>query len=111
MAVLFWRKAAKHKVSLFKLCGRLDATHPVISRHLITLQNPTARLVAVALAQIRQHRQKRHTKRAGEAGVSSRAGGWRRGVLLAPERACSVRNLLRVGVFLVAASGAYAASE
>lgn len=48
---------------------------PVISRHLIDLKKPTARLVAVAFAEVRQHRRKQHTKRAGEAGVSARAAG------------------------------------
>lgn len=47
----------------------------VIFRHLIDLNNTTARPMTVGFAEIRQHRQKQHTKRAGEAGVSARAAG------------------------------------
>ncbi|MBS7348673.1 MAG: hypothetical protein KIG95_00625 [Comamonas sp.] len=75
----FWPKAAKYCALLSLRCERLDAFHrasyPVISRHLIALNKPTAKPVAVGFAEIRQHRQKRHTKRAGEVGLSARAVG------------------------------------
>lgn len=53
----------------------IHSTYPVISRHSIARNKPTARLVAVGFAEIRQHRQKRHMKRAGEVGLSARAVG------------------------------------
>lgn len=47
----------------------------VITRHLMARTKLAATPMAVAFAEIRQHRQKQHTKRAGEAGVSARAEG------------------------------------
>lgn len=64
---------------LFQCCERLNvfhrSTYRVISRHLIAPQKAAARPVTIAFAEIRQHRQKRHTKRAGEAGSLARAVG------------------------------------
>ena len=48
----------------------------VIPRHFWSAPNQITSVVALVFAKNRQHRQKRHTKRAGEAGFLSRAGGW-----------------------------------
>ena len=48
----------------------------VIPRHFWSAPNQITSVVALVFAKNRQHRQKRHTKRAGEAGFLLRAGGW-----------------------------------
>ena len=83
----------------------------VIPRHFWSAPNQITSVVALVFAKNRQRRQKRHTKRAGEAGFLSRAGRWRSTGLQPGKALAMVTDSTRQALAVVAGDRAGAGAD